>query len=301
MPAGEFDALRAAIEQQLSAAGADAGQSETKIRIVVSENPSDFLLIGQNNGQVTIASWRKPPPAASEFTISMHIVAVWQQRAPILDVMLFNSDAGMAVLEPERIAQYARNGAEWRLEHVTPLTLARPTARDPRGRLTGAPPAFEAWMPSRNEPEPGRFPYRWAPGRNYFDGGDRGLFFSAADLGATGVLLAGMDARTRLYGAKPEPAVTISDWGSDIAPITSQCGSKTQVLATAPGTDGAPDRVQAFEVSGASYSAVSEAALLPGPVTALWTAERSDQATLVVQNRQTGMYEASRVSLVCSK
>jgi hypothetical protein len=284
----------------LRADGAELGQSDTSLRVSVSENPSDFLLVARFNAQVLITTWKRPPPAPKEYAISLRIAAVWQQRTPILDLLLFNNGAGMIVLEPERIAQYTRNGGDWRFDRATPVTLSRPAPRDPRGRLVGAPPAVDVSEPGHNGAEPARFPYHWVAGRNFFEGGERGNFFTAAELPA-GTLLAGIDGRARWYTQKPEPSLLISDWGSDVAAIASNCGSKMQVLATAPVTDGAPDRLQAFEIAGASYAAVTEAVLLPGVVTALWPAESPDQVTMVVENRQTGMYEASRISLVCSK
>jgi hypothetical protein len=95
--------------------------------------------------------------------------------------------------------------------------------------------------------------------------------------------------------------LTIHNWGSDVAAIASGCGSKKQVLATAASLDDAQDRVQAFEFSGGAFSPVSEGLTLPGPVTAFWTADASDQVTMVVHDLQTGMYEASRLSLSCSQ
>jgi hypothetical protein len=126
------------------------------------------------------------------------------------------------------------------------------------------------------------------------------MYFSAAQT-ADGELLAGLDGHTRLYTERGEAVLTIDNWGSDIAAIASECGSKRQVFATAPGADGASDQLQAFEFAGANYEAVSEPLPLPGPVIALWTAESPDRVTMVVHNRQTGMYEASRLSLSCDR
>ena len=301
LAAADLESLRALLAQELRADGVEIGESDTKLRLSASENMTDFLLISEINGSVLIASWKKPPPAAAQYTISVHVAPIWQQRAPILDLMLFNSGMSMIVLEPERTVEYSKNGNDWHLDRAAPFSVARPAARDPRGRLVGNPPNVDVSAPSRNEPPPAAFPYRWAPGRNYFENADRGNFFTVAEL-SSGTLLAGTDGRARWFPAqKNEPALTINDWGSDIAAIASACGSKTQVLTTAPVVDGAPDRIQAFDFSAASYAPVTEPALLPGPVTALWPAESPDQVTMVVENRQTGMYEASRVTLLCPK
>jgi hypothetical protein len=73
------------------------------------------------------------------------------------------------------------------------------------------------------------------------------------------------------------------------------------VLVTTPATDDSQDHLQAFEVSTGTDSPASEPLLLPGSVTALWPSESPDQVTLVVHNSQTGMYEASRISLACAQ
>lgn len=306
LAAGEVDALRSLIEADLRAAGVAIGGSDVKLPITISEDPSQFLIVAQAGEQVIIASWKKPPPAAIEYAMTIHREPVFEQQAPILDLMLTDNGAGMLVLEPERVAQYSRNGAQWQLVHATTITPSRPMPRDPRGRLLPAVASgagksgFAVSEPGRNDSGQERFPYHWFAGRNYFEGGDRGDFYTAANTPG-GTVLAGIDGRARLYGSRPEPLLTINDWGSDVAVITSACGSKTQVLATAPTTDGAADRLQAFEFTASAYTPASEPVLAAGPITALWTAESPDQVTMVVHDRQTGMYEASRLSIRCGQ
>jgi hypothetical protein len=293
LAAVEADAIRSSLEEQLRAGGLALGESETKLRVTIGEDQTRYLLIAQNGAPnlVNIVSWKKPPATAPEYRVSIKLTAVWEQRDPILDVAPINDGAGMIVLETDRMVQYSKNEGQWRIEKPSSLSFSRPMPRDPRGRLMGTPQA-----PGLSGPNP----LRWVAGRNYFDGDERGMFFTSAETG-DGELLAGIDNRTRLYTQRGEAALTIDNWGSDIAAIASDCGSKRQVLATAPGTDGAADHLQAFEFSGAAYAAVSEPLTLAGPVTALWPAESKDQVTLVVHNRQTGMYEASRVSLSCDR
>jgi hypothetical protein len=291
LAAVDADAIRSSLEEQLRAGGLALGESETKLRVAVSEDLTHYLLTAQTGAQVNIVSWRKPPATAPEYRVSIKRTAVWEQRDPILDVAPINDGAGMLVLETDRMVQYSKVDGQWRIEKPSSLSFSRPMPRDPRGRLMGTPLA-----PGLSGPNP----LRWVAGRNYFDGDERGMFFTSAQT-ADGELLAGIDGRTRLYTQRGEAVLTIDNWGSDIAAIASDCGSKRQVLATGPGTDGASDHLQAFEFSGAAYAAVSEPLTLAGPVTALWPAESKDQVTLVVHNRQTGMYEASRVSLSCTQ
>jgi hypothetical protein len=279
---GEVDGIRAAVEQQLRAAGLELGDSATKLRVTISEDPLRYLLVAQIGGQVAIVSWRKPPASATEYRTIIKRTAVWEQREPVLDISLSNDGASMVVLEAERSVEYKKDNGRWQFLRATPIT-GPVVSRDPRGRLadTGS-------------------PYHMVSGRNYFNGGARGEFYCEAEIPA-GTLMTGVDGHARLYGQRAEPLLVISSWGSDIAAVTSDCGSKRQVLVTAPTMDDSQDHLQAFEFTGAAYAAVSEPLLVAGAVTALWPAESAGQVTLVVHNKQTGMYEASRVSLSCAQ
>ena len=280
LSADDANRVRVSLEQQLRASGLDFGESETKLRIVASEDPDRYLLIAQTGSGVAMVSWNKPPRIASEFPMTIRRTAMCQQREPILDVR--SSNGTLQVLEPSRLVQYIKKDGAWQMDHATNTPPDGPVSRDPRAQI-GANGAD-----------------RWVPGRDYMDGGERGFYYSKAVTGF-GTLFAGTDGRTRLYGQKPEPLLVINNWGSDIVEIDSDCGAKKQVLATAPTSDDSQDRIQAFEFSGASYAAVSEPLPLAGLVTALWPADSPDSVTLVVHNNQTGTYEASRISLVCTQ
>jgi hypothetical protein len=282
LEAAEAAAVRTSLEQQLRDAGLEIAESETKLHVTVSEDPARFLLVAQMGAGIDIVSWNRPPRSPTEYRISIKRAAVWEQRDPILDVRLSDAASSMLVLEPGRLVQYTKKDGVWQMDHATNTAPKTPVSRDPRGQI------------GTDETE------RWVPGRNYMDGGDRGYIYTKAET-VPGTLLAGIDGRTRLFGQRPEPLLAIDNWGSDIAAIESACGSKRQVLVTAPATDESQDHLQAFEISAGSYSAVSEPLPLPGPVTALWTSESPDEVTLVVHNGQTGMYEASRISIVCTQ
>lgn len=281
LDAAEAAAIRTSLEQLLRTAGLDIAESDTRLRVTVSEDPARYLLISQLGAETTIVSWNKPPRMAAGFHMTIRRTPLWEQHEPILDVKLENGGSTMLVLETGRLVEYGKKEGTWQMDHATNLAPNAPLSRDLRGRI-------------------GEEPERWVAGRNYIDGGDRGNFYTRADT-ASGTLLAGIDGRTRLFGQRPEPLLVINNWGSDIVALDSGCGSRRQVLATSPSTDESPDHLQAFEISPASYSPVSDPLALPGPVTALWPSESPDQATLVVHNSRTGMYEASRVSLSCTQ
>ena len=89
-------------------------------------------------------------------------------------------------------------------------------------------------------------------------------------------------------------------WGSDIATIRTTCGAGSQVLATGPG-DQAQDSIRTYEFPDRDPVAVSAALDFPGPISALWTETRADTAIAIARDRDTGNYEAFRLSLSCGQ
>jgi hypothetical protein len=90
------------------------------------------------------------------------------------------------------------------------------------------------------------------------------------------------------------------EWGSDIAAVKTGCGAGSQVLATTAG-DLAQDSIRAYEFPDRDPVAVSAAVDFPGPLSALWTEARGDGAIAIARNRDTGSYEAYRLSLACGQ
>jgi len=90
------------------------------------------------------------------------------------------------------------------------------------------------------------------------------------------------------------------EWGSDIAAVRTGCGAGSQVLATTSG-DQAQDSIRAYEFPDRDPVAVSAAVDFPGPLSALWTEGRGEGAIAIAKNRDTGSYEAFRLSLACGQ
>jgi hypothetical protein len=89
-------------------------------------------------------------------------------------------------------------------------------------------------------------------------------------------------------------------WGSDSAAVRTSCGAGSQVLATTTG-DQSQDSIRAYEFPDRDPVAVSAAVEFPGPVSALWTEAKGDGAVAIARNRETGSYEAFRLSLACGQ
>jgi len=151
----------------------------------------------------------------------------------------------------------------------------------------------------------------FTPTRNYFTGALSPTigkfntvpkFYSAAFMPReknTLWVFASTDGAARFTDGINEQTSSIA-WGSDIATVRTTCGAGWQVLATSAG-DPVQDSVRAYEFPDRDPVAVSAAIDFPGPVSALWTESHGDTAIAITRNRDTGSYEAFRLSLSCGQ
>jgi len=151
----------------------------------------------------------------------------------------------------------------------------------------------------------------FAPTRNYFTGvlspavgkvSTVSKFYTAAFVPRekyTLWLFASSDGRVHFVdGTNDQPSSF--EWGSEIAALKTPCGAGWQVLATGSG-DQAEDSVRAYEFPDRDPVGVSPALDFAGPVSALWTESKGDSAIAISKNRDTGSYEAYRLSLACGQ
>ncbi len=301
-PAVDVDELRHAFEDAVKEGGMTISDgSETRLHAYVSENPAGYLLIAQSGTITAMATWPRAVQPAKEFRMAIKRDIIKEQSDPILDFELAGDGATRLLLETDRVVQSTK-GQPDRIALFPALRL-----RDPRGRLTGS--IVEIGSATCNlsrSPDlkatcdtGARVPGSLVADRNYYDDPKFGNYYSTARVGNV-VLAAGLDGNTRMFTQQGEPAI-IPGWGSDITSLVSNCGAKEQVIATSPATAGTQDYLQAFEISGNTVNAVSEPLVVPGIVTALWPADNRAEARIVVHNKRTGTYEASRVSISCSQ
>jgi hypothetical protein len=111
-------------------------------------------------------------------------------------------------------------------------------------------------------------------------------------------LFAGADGKVHLVDGMSD-LPSLLDWGSDIATLKTSCGAGWQVLATGASRDG--DFVRSYEFPDRDAVAVSPAVEFSGAVSALWTESRGDSAIAIVNNRETGSYEAYRLGVACNQ
>jgi len=274
-------------------------------------------------------------PASSAPQIALRASLLYAQSAPILDVVILGApnDQHMAVLDPERIRIYAQAAGSWQLAQSFDINHAQPFPRDLRGRISPAQDhLFDAYLPGvvcaatkaadswtitmscSDSDDPWPLLSQKAfynPARNFFTGvlvpgfGPKlPPFYSAAEIARTGgttFLVADVNGAVHiLEGGSHKLLIGARDWGSDIAAVRSQCGSGTQVIASAAGWPVA-DSVRAYEVSGREATPVSAPLNFDGIITALWAAADKTSTTVVVQKPQETAYEAYNVSVVCNR
>ena len=299
-----------------------AGQPAAEVRIAISENLTQFLLVAeihrQGDRHVLLESWPRtlaPSAAAPQdkpARVTLEKKLVWEQDEPILDVA--QPGGAMLVLDATRVLLV--RGAE-RQSAAIPAT--HPWPRDIRGRLSVGDTAFTAYLPGvlcrgtatpqlslacRNSLEPWLLApgaiALFAPDRNLFaghidvePGGAHDLppFYSAAPAGDAWIFAAA-DGRAHVYAHSWEPAGAIDQWGSDIAGIQTPCGAR--ILTTRPSGLTEPDAIQPYDLApeptSAAPSPAGPALEFSGPITALWSAGNS--ATAVSRDLQTGRYAA---------
>src|SRR5262249_10946133 len=141
--------------------------------------------------------------------------------------------------------------------------------------------------------------------RNFFTGALGGKreslppFFSAArtfNSGEAVWLMTGTDGLTRAYSDFSRPLATFSDWGSDIASVTTTCG-REQLIVSKPGDQSESDAVQSVEFVDGDPMPMTATLRLAGPV--LGFSSTSEGVNAIVFNRNTHAYETHVLSVTC--
>jgi hypothetical protein len=164
-------------------------------------------------------------------------------------------------------------------------------------------------------PDDGSVRAFFAASRNFFTGAlSPGIgkvsnvpsFYSAAALPRSGYTLwalAAVDGSLHLVDGMTDQAIRGAKWGSDLAAIHSSCGTGTQLLVSESGDlpSGSSERdgLSAFEIPDRDPVAASSAIEFEGRIVALWPETSGNSAMAIVRRKNTGWYEAYRVSISC--
>jgi hypothetical protein len=235
------------------------------------------------------------------------------------------------VAEPERLVAYRSDGA-WKQINSFPIQHSHPWPRDLRGHFAVQQSQLTLSLPGvqcagtlaadrsvttfncldTDDPWPlesisanAFFP----ASRNFFSGVLRGVdqslppFYSAASVGELSPvwLFTGTDGRARLYFNLAQAPHVYSGWGSDIAAVRSTCGSLWQVLVSSPGDHSQPDSVQAMEIVNREPVPVSSPLELNGAITSMWRGVDAATSDVVTRNATSRKYEASILSVDCTR
>jgi len=328
LTATEAASFRDVLEQELRRAGTEVstataatGQSESRLRVAISENIRGLLFVAtlgaDDNRQIAMLPWSAPPPAPQKLRVKLAIQTLHEQPEPILDFLLLDSGSQMLILGASKISSYKLVNGQWNLNGVVNVPLARPLPRDSRGHMTAdatalhvyfagttcvgvaspdlklsCVPGNESWLVNRRDPT---LAVRWINDRNLLESeGAKEPFYSAA-AGWFAMPGGGIENRA---GDKLRNA---EGWGSDIASIENPCGSGALMLSTSAGDGASNDRALAYTIADNEAIAQSDPIGLTGTEVSLWPAETPALANVVVRNSKTGNYEASRLGLACAQ
>lgn len=316
-----------------------ANSSETEVSVTLSQNVDGYLWIAEIQGQagnqtamLAVKSRRAVAEPARNAPI-LRQTPVLQQTEAILDFGETASADGsrmLVLLEPDRIAVLGGNGSGWALRDSAVISHAHPWPRDLRGHLdVAATGGFEAFLPGvhcegsvsaalslscREDAEE-----KWKLGensglalvadRNYFASStlrvgqpriDAPIAYSMATTPGDGAgwIVTGADGNARLFEAREPGSFSLGHWGDDVASVEKSCGANWQVLTTGTGDWTQQDRLQAYEIAETSAIPAGQGLEFAGPIVALWSVD-GNAVRAVWRNLETGMYEASIVSVSC--
>jgi hypothetical protein len=262
---------------------------------------------------------------------------IWQQATSLLDFDQIPGDRNQTFwyfLEPERLVVYEFDGNQQVLHDSQPIPRRFGT-RDLRGFIAatdathisafvGGARCDAVWNPSLamecRENSGQQWPvepasWTFLPGRNYFSGvvtvagslqAKFPPFYSSASppaatsgQGPSRRIIASVDGPAQFFEGSAEAVSSYGGWGSDMASVANGCGSGWQILATGAGDWTQKDQIQLYEIRDRKAVAIGEPLELAGPTLALWPTDDGKSARMISRNLETGLYEASIVSVGC--
>ncbi len=268
-------------------------QEQPMLDLALVDMPGGSRLLVLDGGRVAI--YRQSGATAS---------ARWELEAslPIAHSRIFPRDLrGRLFLRRDHLFDIALPGTFCRSSPnaASPITL---TCND-----TDDPTYNDPWPLT---PDDGSVRAFFAANRNFFTGAlSPGVgkisavpsFYSAAALPRSGYMLwafAAVDGSLHWVDGMTDQVIRGAKWGSDLASVRSSCGAGAQLLVSESG-DAQRDSLRAFEIPDRDPVPVSAPAEFDGRIVALWTDSASTGAAAVVKRKDTGWYEAYRISITC--
>jgi hypothetical protein len=332
--------IRQAIESKLMEKGFQRGAGGLRVRVTLSEGSEGFIWVAEIELGDVLQVAAVSLPISSNSNVGLHTVpvlqkrAVWEQADPFLDflarpILSTIPVSVLTVLERDRVARYEGTTGHWGQFSAEGMLPIGPGSRDIRGRIiasaNGTLKTFVATSVCVNPPllycvdAPGQewpvgdgWESHYVPGRNYFTGlsakwvtidGEARPFFALSRLEydhGSDWIQTELDGKARLFKFSTKPVAAFSGWGDDIATVKPGCGGSWHALVTGTGDWTQTDHVQLYEIKNDQPVPIGQPLEFPGPILAMWSSDDSKSARVVSKNLQTGMYEASIVSVSCS-
>ena len=265
-------------------------QERPMLDVALAEMPGGSHLFVLNDGMVAIYRHQGNPSGPWELEASL----------PIAHSRTFPRDLrGRLLLRRDHLFDLYLPGTFCRSSASAPLTLtcndSADTSRDDPWPLT---------------PEDGGVRAFYAAARNFFTGtlspgigkiSNVPSFYSAAALPRSNYalwVLAAVDGSLHLVDGTTDQAIRGGKWGSDLAAVRSSCGAGAQLLVSESGDSGR-DGLRAFEIIDRDPVAASSAVEFDGRIVALWPESGGNGAAAIVKRKDSGWYDAYRVSVSC--
>jgi hypothetical protein len=315
------------------------GSAAAEIAVTLSENSRGYVWIAEvtqgSDKKIAMTAVARPRSAGApqpSASIAIRKTLLWSQETRVLDIAVTEHNA--LLLDAGGVTVYKLASGKWEQQQRLTFPLDHVFPRDLRGRLVPARDhMFDAYLPGvvcasgnnvplsmtcyeSEDPWPlaaGQSAF-FGPVRNFFTGvlapgvgkqASAAPFYSAAALARPKYTLwvfAQTDGTVHLNdGVNNLAARGTSDWGSDIAAISSGCGLGTQLLVSGAGDAAVPDVVRAFEIADREPAEVSPPVELPGPVPALWTTAGGRSALAVAHNLKMDRYDAFELTITCGQ
>ena len=331
--------LRADVVQRgLKIIGADS--AEAVVQVTLSENATGLLWVAEIRSRsgskiVMVSPTIRNDDSSVRPSPLLRKSLLLRQRGAILDFAQIPASADsrtLLLLEPEQITMLQSSGDSWVALGSVPIQHSQPWPRDLRGHIVlsaaGGVEAFLPgvvcsgnWMPSLTAKceeggaswTAGTLAVSFVAARNYLSDSMPGANGSKINLpiaysvasstsaaASSREILIGIDGTLSLISNNTMSALPAARWGDEIAPIAPACGANWDVLATASGDWTQPDHLQAYEIAGTTTVAAGQPIEFSGPILALWSSEDDTRVRAVSRNLETGMYEASIVSISCN-
>src|SRR5713101_297627 len=153
LPPPELSSFRSGLERELRKAGLAVAttQPEVKLRVTISENTRGLLFVAEvltgDVRQVVMMPWTAPAPVDQKSQLQLSRELIWDQPEPILDFLVLDYASQLLVLTTSKISIYRFAEGKWIPSSQAALALAKPLARDPRGRIQNTADTFRIYVP----------------------------------------------------------------------------------------------------------------------------------------------------------